>query len=142
MWIKLITQICPHATFGAGATEGDLDIVEKRLGQFIPAELRALLGETDGVRDKFGVEVIWSVDRILRDNEDFRDNESFTELYMPLAPLMFFGDLGSGDQCAFVRQPERPDVFVWNHETDDRRLAANDLADYVARCLVPPTRAE
>lgn len=135
MWIELITQVCPQATFAAGATDVDLDAVESRLGQFIPTELRDLLRETDGVRDRHGVDVVWSVDRILRDNEDFRGNESFAELYMPLGPLMFFGDLASGDQCAFVRQPERPDVFVWNHETDDRRWAADDLADYLTRCL-------
>ncbi|MEV6109751.1 hypothetical protein AB0M28_34335 [Streptomyces sp. NPDC051940] len=54
---------------------------------------------------------------------------------MPFEPLMFFGDNGGGDQFAFVRTPERDEVFVWDHETDGRYLAEYSLEQYLERAL-------
>nr|WP_329202312.1 MULTISPECIES: SMI1/KNR4 family protein [unclassified Streptomyces] len=58
-----------------------------------------------------------------------------SQLYMPFDALLFFGDNGGGDQFAFVQTPRRPDVFVWEHETDSRRWVAGDLRDYLGRSL-------
>jgi len=46
---------------------------------------------------------------------------------MPFDPFLFFGDNGGGDQFAFVQTPQRPDIFVGEHESDSRRWVANDL---------------
>jgi hypothetical protein len=34
-----------------------------------------------------------------------------------------------------VLTPERPDIFVWDHETDSRLWAAGELEDYLQRSL-------
>lgn len=54
---------------------------------------------------------------------------------MPFDSLVFFGDNGGGDQFAFARLPDRPDVFVWEHETDSRYVVAGSLAQYVTLSL-------
>lgn len=133
MRIDVISGVCPGATFHAPASEESLRVVEKRLDQSLPEELEALLRVSDGVKRGDGTDLIWSAERIIEDNVFFRNDARFRDLYMPLEPLLFFGDAGPGEQCAFVRRPERPDVFVWRHENDDRVWVADDLADYVTR---------
>lgn len=65
----------------------------------------------------------------------FWSTDTFPGLYMPFDPLLFFGDNGGGDQFAFVLTPERPDIFVWDHENDSRLWAARGLEDYLHRSL-------
>lgn len=117
------------------ATGEALAEVERALGQPLPEELAALLRECDGVRGHDDADVVWSAERIATDNTSFRTSQEFNLLYMPFEPLMFFGDNSGGDQFAFVRIPRRDDVFVWDHETDGRTMAANGLGDYLARAL-------
>lgn len=94
-----------------------------------------LLTECGGVVGHTGVDTVWSVARVVEQNLLFRSDPAFAGLYMPFDALLFFGDNGGGDQFAFVRTPRRPDVFVWEHETDSRRWVARDLKDYLARAL-------
>ncbi|MET9693876.1 SMI1/KNR4 family protein [Streptomyces sp. NPDC006514] len=75
------------------------------------------------------------MDRIVEQNLLFWSDPSFARLYMSFEALLFFGDNGGGDQFAFVQMPRRPDVFVWEHETDSRRWVAGDLRDYLGRSL-------
>ncbi|MEU2992324.1 SMI1/KNR4 family protein [Streptomyces griseoincarnatus] len=91
--------------------------------------------ESDGLTDEYGTDVVWSAQRILDDNMHFRGDEQFRSLYMPFDSLMFFGDNGGGDQFAFVRVPERNEVFVWDHETDSRNLVSPDLESYLRSVL-------
>lgn len=91
--------------------------------------------ETDGIVGEYGTDVVWSLDRILEQNLLFRSPDTFPDLYMPFDPLLFFGDNGGGDQFAFVLTPERPDIFVWDHEDDSRLWAARELKDYLHRSL-------
>ncbi|MDK1347946.1 SMI1/KNR4 family protein [Streptomyces sp. 378] len=112
-----------------------LDRIEETLGQSLPTDLRSFLLESDGLSDEYGADLIWSAERILSDNLSFRDNEQFRSLYMPFDPLVFFGDSGGGDQFAFVRLPECNEVFVWDHETDDRSLVAPNLKTYLRTAL-------
>lgn len=108
---------------------------EKRLGRALPAELKQLLLESNGVIGRTHVDTAWTVDQIVEQNLLFWSDESFTQLYMSFDALLFFGDNGGGDQFAFVQKPERPDVFVWEHESDSRRWVANNLQDYLGRSL-------
>ncbi|MEV5606702.1 SMI1/KNR4 family protein [Streptomyces sp. NPDC052225] len=101
----------------------------------MPAQLTALLRETDGLIGEYGTDVVWPLDRIVDQNLLFWSPDSFPGLYMPFDPLLFFGDNGGGDQFAFVLTPERPDIFAWNHENDSRLWAARDLEDYLHRAL-------
>ncbi|MFB7909715.1 SMI1/KNR4 family protein [Kitasatospora sp. NPDC059146] len=108
---------------------------ERRLGFGLPGELGELLLESDGVIGRTWVDTVWPVERIVEQNLLFRSDRSFAELYMPFDALLFFGDNGGGDQFAFVRTPVRPDIFVWEHESDSRRWVARDLRDYLGRSL-------
>ncbi|MFI7012147.1 SMI1/KNR4 family protein [Streptomyces sp. NPDC050145] len=112
-----------------------LNRIEEQLGQQLPSALRELLLETDGIEDDYGTEYVWSAKRILEDNASFRSQADFRDLYMPFDALMFFGDNGGGDQFAFVRTPERDDVFVWDHETDSRTWVAPSLDRYLRSAL-------
>lgn len=135
MWRELIEQTLADAELGPPADEEALTALVNALGQPLPPQLTALLRECDGVRGRHGLEVVWSAERIAETNAEFRASPDFAELYMPFEPLMFFGDNGGGDQFAFVRTPERGEVFVWDHETDSRYLVTYNLRQYVERAL-------
>jgi len=112
-----------------------LDRIEAALGQSLPRDLRSFLLEIDGVEDEYGTDVIWPAERILSDNLMFRTDEQYRSVYMSFDSLVFFGDNGGGDQFSFVRQPERNEVFVWDHETDSRNLVSPTLESYLRSAL-------
>ena len=135
MWRERIEQTLADAELGHPADEEALTALVSTLGQPLPPQLAALLRECNGVRGRRSLDVVWSAERIAETNAEFRDSPDFAELYMPFEPLMFFGDNGGGDQFAFVRTPERDEVFVWDHETDSRYLVTYNLRQYVERAL-------
>ncbi|MEU0336969.1 SMI1/KNR4 family protein [Streptomyces sp. NPDC006193] len=112
-----------------------LAAAEEQLGQQLPESLRKLLTETDGIEADYGTEVVWSAEKIMEENQSFRHNAEFRDLYMSFDALLFFGDNGAGDQFAFVRTPPRDDVFVWDHETDSRTWVAPSLESYLRSAL-------
>lgn len=134
-WRELVGRLYDDVTFATPASDEEIDGVERHLGQPVPGELRGLLRETDGVRADYGSGLVWSVAEIITGNTRMRDAPELAELYMSFDQLMFMGDNGGGDQFAYVRGPAgRPeDVFVWDHETDERRWVARSLADYLER---------
>ncbi|MEU3727231.1 SMI1/KNR4 family protein [Streptomyces sp. NPDC031705] len=134
-WRELILGLLPQAELGGPADEAELAAVERALGQPLPAGLADLLRACDGVVGRHGTDVVWSAGRIARDNAELRNSPELAALYMPFEPLLFFGDNGGGDRFAAVRIPPRPDVFVWDHETDTRAWAAAGLEDYLRRTL-------
>ncbi|CAL9452448.1 hypothetical protein SUDANB32_02462 [Streptomyces sp. enrichment culture] len=134
MWRDLIESF-PSAESDSPADPSLLDRIESELGQSLPSDLRSFLLESDGLTDEYGTDVVWSAQRILDDNMHFRGDEQFRSLYMPFDSLMFFGDNGGGDQFAFVRVPERNEVFVWDHETDSRNLVSPALESYLRSAL-------
>lgn len=94
-----------------------------------------MLLESNGVVGHTQVDTVWPLDEIVQRNLLFWSDQAFARLYMSFDPLLFFGDNGGGDQFAFVQKPERPDIFVWEHESDSRRWVANNLQDYLVRSL-------
>ncbi|WP_405824326.1 SMI1/KNR4 family protein [Streptomyces sp. NBC_00838] len=135
MWREAALEVFPEAEFRSPAQVAALADAEHRLGRELPAELRQLLIESNGLIGPTAVDAVWPVEQIVEHNLLFRSDSSFAELYMPFNALLFFGDNGGGDQFAFVQTPRRPDIFVWEHETDSRRWAARDLRDYLDRSL-------
>ncbi|MFK4066774.1 SMI1/KNR4 family protein [Streptomyces sp. NPDC029674] len=135
MWRDLILEAMADAELAEPATSEALAGAERVLGQPLPGDLSFLLRECNGVRGHYDTDVVWSAERIAKENASFRASADFAKLYMPFEPLMFFGDNGGGDQFAFIRNPLRDDVFVWDHESDGRSWAANGLADYLRRTL-------
>lgn len=138
MWKQTVLQSYPHARLADPVTPAALDAAERRLGETLPTPLRDLLLVTDGVRGRSSIDTVWNLDAVVEQNLFFRGDPTFATLYMPFAPLLFIGDNGGGDQFAFVQTPARPDIFVWEHESDSRRWAANDLHDYLRRSLSTP----
>ncbi|MDX2593466.1 MULTISPECIES: SMI1/KNR4 family protein [Streptomyces] len=135
MWKEAAAEVLPEVEFRAPIDATALAEAERRLGRSLPTQLAALLSETNGIVGEYGTDVIWSLDRIVEQNLLFWSPDTFPGLYMPFDPLLFFGDNGGGDQFAFVLTPERPDIFVWDHEDDSRLWAARELEDYLHRSL-------
>ncbi|TDC11386.1 SMI1/KNR4 family protein [Nonomuraea longispora] len=134
MWNDLIGRLYDGAQFATPASDEEIDQIQRRLGQEVPVELRDFLRGTNGVQDEYGSGLVWSVQQIIEENEAFRRSADFARLYMSFDQLMFVGDNGGGDQFAYVRVPvARDDVFVWDHETDDRKRVAGSLKDYLER---------
>ncbi|MFJ2568279.1 SMI1/KNR4 family protein [Streptomyces sp. NPDC087568] len=135
MWKEAAAEALPEVEFCAPVDATALADAERRLGRGLPAQLTALLMETNGMVGEYGTDVVWSLDRIVEQNLLFWSPDTFPGLYMSFDPLLFFGDNGGGDQFAFVLTPERPDIFVWDHENDSRLWAARELEDYLHRSL-------
>ncbi|PRY00826.1 SMI1/KNR4 family protein [Allonocardiopsis opalescens] len=132
MWKELTGRLYPDAEFAAPASDAEIDRIERRLGQAVPEDLRELLRQSDGVRAEYGSGLVWSVREIIEENTEFRSNADFAELYRPFDRLMLIGDNGGGDRFGYARGPaERPDVFAWDHETDERTCVARSLQDYL-----------
>ncbi|GAA4561871.1 hypothetical protein GCM10023193_26160 [Planotetraspora kaengkrachanensis] len=134
MWREMIGRLYDDAEFAEPASDEAINQIERLLGQAVPDELRELLRQTNGVRAEYGSGLVWSAQEIIKGNTEFRQSADFAELYMSFDQLMFMGDNGGGDQFAYVRVPARPgDVFVWDHETDERKWVARSLEDYLER---------
>lgn len=134
MWLEFIKAVEPKAELLVGVTESQLASLEKTLNISLPSELKSLLIETNGIRDEFGLRLIWSVEEIERHNLKMRTDPIFIDNYMPFNNLLFFADAGNGDKFAFsIVQGaiRRPDIFVWNHEDDSRTWVAPTLKDYL-----------
>ena len=144
MWRELIHKLNAECTFFAPASHEQLAELENALKIPIPDELKSLLLETNGFYEDTGVWLIWPVNRIEDVNLDFRDDPDFKKLYMPFHTLLFFEDLGNGDQLAFpildglIRSS---DIYTWNHENDDREWAAFSIQDYLKRFLKAPFKS-
>ncbi len=134
MWRNLVLRF-PHVELRDPATAGALTAIESRTGQKFPQSLRSLLMETDEIDAQYGTELVWRTEKIFAENVAFRDNEQFLNLYMPFDALLFFGDNGAGNQFAFVRSPEREDIFVWDHETDSRTWVSPSLESFLRSSL-------
>ncbi|MFF4531570.1 SMI1/KNR4 family protein [Streptomyces sp. NPDC001407] len=135
MWRQVATAVFPGVGFREPAQAPDLVAAETRLRRTLPAELRQLLLESNGVIGHTHVDTVWPIDQIVERNLLFWSDKTFAQLYMTFEAFLFFGDSGGGDQFAFVQKPERPDIFVWEHESDSRRWVANNLQDYLGRSL-------
>src|SRR5438105_4825901 len=100
-WRDVVLAVLPSAGLAKGASPALIAAAQDRLGQALPEDLGELLAETDGVRGGSGLDVVWPVHRIVRDNLEFRTFPDFKELYAPFDGLLFFGDNGGVDQFAF-----------------------------------------
>ena len=135
MWRQSVREVFSDAGLREPVEEAEIVAAEGRLGRELPTELKQLLLESDGVIGRTHVATVWSLGEIVERNLRFWSDSTFTQLYMSFEALLFFGDNGGGDQFAFVQKPHRPDVFVWEHESDSRRWVANDLRGYLGRSL-------
>ncbi|SOE06500.1 SMI1/KNR4 family protein [Streptomyces sp. Ag109_G2-15] len=131
MWTELVTALPGPAVFQPPASEASLLSCATALGHPLPADLAALLRESNGIEGEYGAGLIWSAERIAAENITLRRDEELARLYMPFDPLLFFADAGNGDLFALLPGLGRPDVFAWNHEDDSRTWVAPNLAKYL-----------
>ena len=97
-----------------------------------------LLLESNGVLDEYQYGVIWPAEKIVGENRGYRTYPDFKLLYMPFDCLLFFGEEGNGDLYAYVVTEgaiRRPDVFLWEHETDSRQWYAARMQNYLEQRL-------
>jgi hypothetical protein len=138
-WRALVARDAPDAQFAPPASEAAIRDTERSLAVELPAELREVLAEFDGLTAGYGESPVWSVATIGLANREFREQPEFHDLYMPFHHLLFFGEDGGGDLFAFAIQAggriNRPDIFRWNHETDAREWYAPRLEQYLQRRL-------
>lgn len=134
MWREAINQLAPGCTFAAPATPEQIAGAAPALGAAIPADLHALLLESNGVEDRYGPGLIWPLEQIVADNGAYRRDPDFAVLFMPFDSLLFFADAGNGDLFAFAIAAgavRRPDIYLWSHETDSRTWVAPSLHRYL-----------
>ncbi|MFE1559187.1 SMI1/KNR4 family protein, partial [Streptomyces sp. NPDC058734] len=131
VWTEAVTALPGAALFQPPASEQSLARCARVLGRPLPADLAALLRESDGIEGEYGDGLIWSAERIAAENRSLREDAGLARLYMPFDPLLFFADAGNGDLFALLAGIDRPDVFVWNHEDDSRTWVAPGLAEYL-----------
>ncbi|MFD8912603.1 SMI1/KNR4 family protein [Streptomyces sp. NPDC059575] len=131
MWTEAVAALPGRTAFQSPAAESSLTRCATVLGRPLPDDLAALLRESDGIEDEYGDGIVWSAERIATENRNLREDADFPTLYMPFEPLLFFADAGNGDLFALLSAIDRPDVFVWDHETDSRTWVAPNLATYL-----------
>ncbi len=134
MWIEFIRRLESQAEFTQGATAEQLAQVEKALHVALPAELRSLLSESDGVFGEYGLRLIWSSHDIEEMNRQRREDPEFRSTYMPLDSLLFFADAGDGEMYALgIIQGaiRRSDVYLWNPIDDGRTWVAPSIRKYL-----------
>ncbi|RAV16739.1 SMI1/KNR4 family protein [Paenibacillus contaminans] len=134
MWTDLIKELTQDYKFYVPATESQLLEVENSMNIELPVSLKELLQESNGVTDEYGTSIIWTLERIKKDNLEFRSNDDFKELYMPFDHLLFFSDAGNGDQFAFPilnGKIIKDDIYVWNHEDDSRTWISSSLSSFI-----------
>ena len=133
MWRGLIEKLSDDYKFYPPASDLEIAEAEDALGVAFPAELRTFLGETDGLGDKYGGGLVWPAGQIKATNLEFRRSPDFRESHQPFDSLLFFGNEANGDQFAFrfFEGAAGRDIFVWDHETDDRLLVAPSLEKYI-----------
>ena len=133
MWKRFLTDISPVCEFFPPADPTKFAEAEAALELRFPDEARSILQETNGIHGEYGLGLFWPLERIAGDNLKFRRNQDFRRLYMPFDHLLFFADAGNGDQFALSildGEVRRPDVFVWDHESDSRTWVAGSIKQY------------
>ena len=138
MWRERISRLFDDARFQPPATTAELRQIETTFGVALPADLRSLLLESNGVAAYYSAPLVWSAAEMIHQNLFFRRNPEFRDLYMPFDALLFFGAEGTGDQFAYRvlgGQIHDGAIYEWDHESDNRQWFAHNLEDYFKRSV-------
>ena len=139
MWREMILALHLQYTLFDPATPSQINELEAIFGVPLPEHLKSLLFESNGVKNSYGLSVIWNIEEIKTTNLIMRNDEIFRDNFMSLDSLLFFGSDIAGDCYGYaitgthiLRSSE---IFNWCHETDERRIIANSLKDYLESAL-------
>ncbi|MEK1830284.1 SMI1/KNR4 family protein [Priestia megaterium] len=117
MWKDLIQNLSTDCVFREPASMEDIVVLEKLFSIQIPGELKTLLCETNGVNDGYGYSIIWSIEKIIRDNLNL--GERMEDAYIPFNDLLFVANEGNGDMFGYLISNgcrQQNNIYVWNHE--------------------------
>jgi hypothetical protein len=130
-WKALIEKLAknnPHAKPNPPATEQQINQAERKLNAKIPDDLKNFWRQLNGDDN-----LVFSTDQIIETNLSVRE----LGFYMPLNCLLFFGANGCGDYYGFPITRDdgvRDDnIFIWEHETDNRVWKANSLEETIKK---------
>ena len=90
MWKELIHQLTSECKFSEPVSPGRIVAADSSLRVEMPADLRELLCETNGIEGEYGLGLVWNLDRIVEENLMFRQYGDIRDLYMPFDHLYFF----------------------------------------------------
>jgi hypothetical protein len=130
MWRESVRSAVPGARLAKAATVRSIRSVERALAVSLPADLQALLRETNGVVTASGLEIVWGAGEIIDRNRGMRELQTEDGLYRPFDSLLFFGEAGNGDLFGYRLDDgaeEGQPILGWDHETDERLPLAADL---------------
>lgn len=140
--VQPIGDLDPGPDFFPGVTSEQLDEVEHELGLHLPAPLRELLGESNGVLVEFGQHLIWNTDELVEHNrlpqDLLREGQAYRSSQIRQR-LFFFGDAGvDGIRFGFpitVDSQMSEQVFAWYPIGDEQVHKASSLRDYIESWL-------
>ncbi|KMK74649.1 SMI1/KNR4 family protein [Alkalihalobacillus pseudalcaliphilus] len=137
MWKNYIQSIAPEHIFHPPANRSRIEAVQNEFNISLPEALIQFYQESNGVEEPFGFHLIWPIEKLRDENQFFRTNLTYRELFMPFDHLLFFSDAGNGDLFAFAISGnnviEREEIYVWNHEDDSRSWIAPNLKVFLKR---------
>ena len=146
MWRELIQSLAQDNDnayeFAPAATYFQLERIEQIFGIKLPAALRQLLLETNGVRqvmfyneERVPVgQIIWDTEAMQRHNRKMRTDPAYHDFYLPLDTLFFFGSPGT-DGVRFavsINEGKATETIVVWYAADDRRVqVATSLQTFI-----------
>jgi hypothetical protein len=130
MWKELLLELTkdnPNVKLNPPATEENILEVENKLKVNLPKSLKNLLLEFNG--DSY---FVFSTNQIIENNISIREIKE----YMPLDCLLFIAGNGCGDYLGYPitgNEINTSDIFMWDHESDNRVFKANGLKDAIEK---------
>jgi len=112
--------------YGPPAPPKAIERLERQLGCSLPAELRELLLEHDGVRD--GDWLVWSIKEMAKNNlEGWRE----PDLILPTDLLAFASAGADGILFAFEKGSPSSTIFAWDPIPHERPVLARSLRAFI-----------
>ena len=121
--------------FEPGASEESLNRAEDALGQRLPEDLRAFLGESDGIQtileiDGGQIEDMWVVQTLEEVVKGHRD--PWRVRIGPPAEWLVFASAGvDGIDFAYDRAEESGSIWAWYPMESRRQLVGKSLAEFL-----------
>lgn len=140
MYRELLAELIQKydsASLQEPCSEQELEAAEQSVGYAFPAELKALLRETNG--DRF---LLLSAGQIMERTESartilaecFDDAEEFQE---KIVRHIFFATNGCGDYYCYRVLPngeaDTTAIYRWEHETFEHCIVAKDIPDLIVK---------
>jgi hypothetical protein len=133
MWTRFLKDLTSEYEFSPPANPEQLTHAETTLRHALPQHLKEFYLETNGLyyRDSF-LDVVWTLEKVLEENLEFRQNPDFKSLYMSFDNLLFFSELGNGSLFGFaiLGDGSARHIYTWNPEDDSRQWIAESLTAF------------